>query len=320
MAQHAAPTPQEQHAQGVQSQQGMAPSEVYTGVQHKRGSRVPTLVWLLLLVVALMAGAAGGVWYGYYQLKEPVSFGTLGGLTTITEAQLDEPVATYTVGEETFEVSARQALLQQSSLENAKVGEGSYVMPSTESVISAARTAILMREVESRGITVTDEELDAYVSETFGGTDYAALATEYRMDEETLKTRMRESAALAKLRAQVVEASESSEPQPPAAPADGNRATESADYAAYIIALAGDEWNAKTGAWVNYDGPYASALRELDVRADAASYEAADVAFNIAYQRWAESAQEGDTPAQQWTNYVNGLLSQANLAVSSLVS
>ena len=301
---------------------GMAPSEVYTGVQRSHGSRVPTLVWLLLLVVALLAGAAGGVWYGYYQLQMPVSFGALEGQTTLTEEQLDEPVATYSIGDETFEVTAREAILQQSSLENAKVGEGVYAMPSTESVISAARTAILGREIESRGITVSDEELDAYVGETFGTTDYAALATEYRMDEETVRARLRESAAMAKLREQVIQASETTEPAPPAAPADGNRVTASADYAAYIIALAGEEWSAEKGSWVNYDGPYAQALREYDVTADAATYEAAEVAYNLAYQSWAASdaGAASASEAQQWTDYVNGLLSKAHLAVGSLAS
>lgn len=306
---------------GAAEGQGMAPAEVYTGeYQRKRGSRIPTLVWLLLLVAMAVGGAGAGYYYATTHPENGPSFGTLGGKTTIDENELDEVVATYTMGGVVHEITAREAILQESSLELARVGESAYLMPSTESVVSAARTAILQDEVDRRGITVSDEELDTYVKDTFGTTDYAALASEYHMDEENVRRLLRGSAGMAKLRAEVVADAETgaSEPAAPTAPENGDKATASADYATYIIALAGDEWDAENGGWVNFDGPYAAALREYDVRADSAPYAAAEVAYNLAYEQYHSTPQVSASTV--WSNYVNELLCQANLAVGSLVS
>ena len=308
----------------------MAPAEIYeddgkrlgaTG-RRNRGSRVPTLVWLLLLLGAVAGGAYGGYEYALSRGEAGPHFGSLGGQTTLTEAELDEPVASYAVDGEVFEVSAREAILQQSSLEVARVEEGVYAMPSTESAISAARSRILQAEVDRRGITVSDEELDAYVSETFGTTDYVALASEYHMDEENVRRLLRGSAGMAKLREQVLAeattVADDAEPVAPTQPEDGDSSKTSAEYADYIISLAGDEWDSAQGGWASFDGPYAAALREYDVRADSASYAAAEVAFNLAYERYHSAAKASSSPQSVWTDYVNGLLCQAELATCTL--
>jgi C_GCAxxG_C_C family probable redox protein len=96
-------------------------------------------------------------------------------------------VGTYTYDGEVYEITAREAIAQQSSLDGIRISEGTYAMPAAESVLSAARTAVLMKDVEGHGITVSDEELLAYASETFGTDDIASLANTYGMDEETAK-------------------------------------------------------------------------------------------------------------------------------------
>lgn len=293
----------------------LAPAAVYVAPQRKRGSRIPTLVWILLLAAAF----AGGAYVGRYVLveeEEVVSFGALGNKTSITEEELDSPVATYIIGEETFEVTARQALAQESSLDAARNADGSYLMPSAESVLSAVRIAVLMRDAEARGITVTDEDATAYALETFGTDDLASLAAAYTMDQETLLARLRESATMAKLRIEVV-GEPPQEPQPPAEPEEGKEEEATADYASYIIALAGDEWDAEHGIWREEGGSYATALKDYDVRADAATYDAAQTAYNVAYQIHSSELTAAST---KWTEYVNGQLSQVNLALSSVVS
>ena len=309
---------------GAEDAQGLAPAEVYTGgYQRKRGSRVPTLVWLLLLA-AVAAGCAYGGYYYATNLSGSEGgsrFGALVGRTTLTEAELDEAVGSYTVDGVVHEISAREALLQETSLELACVGEGLYAMPSTESVVSAARTALLQAEVDRRGITVSDEELDAYVQETFGTTEYATLASEYHMDEENVRRLLRGSAGMAKLRDEVVAELATGDPEPvaPVAPENGDASTTSAEYANYIIALAGDEWDSEKGSWADGDGPYAAALREYDVRADSAPYAAAEVAYNLAYEQYHSATETRVTASAAWTDFVNGLLSQAEFAVGSLV-
>lgn len=303
--------------------QGLAPAEVYVGgVQQRRGSRISTPVWLLLLVAVAAVCGFGGYYYATTHPVDGPTFGSLGGRMTLDEDELDKGVGSYTMGGSVHEITAREAILQQSSLELARVGEGEYAMPSVESVVSAARTAILQAEVDRRGITVSDEELDTYVNDTFGTTDYATLASEYHMDEENVRRLLRGSAGMAKLREEVVAevATGGAEPTAPVAPENGDSATTSADYATYIIGLAGDEWDAEKGGWVSFEGPYAAALREYDVRSDSAPYAAAEVAYNLAYEQYHSVAGASVSPSAAWTDFVNGLLCQANIAVGSLVS
>ena len=233
------------------SASNMPAASAYPQRPAMRGSRVPTAVWLVLLLCALIAG----LFVGHFVFREKVNFGKLNGQTVITEKQLDDAVATYVYEGETYEVTARDAIAQASSLDSVTAGDGKYLAPSAESVLSAARTAILMREVDARGITVSDEELIAYATSTFGTDDIASLA--------------------------------------------------------------GAEWDSANGIWVSYDGPYATALQNYDVRSDAASYEAAQTAYNVAYQQYSEGAV---SEAQQWTSFVNERLCKAKLAMSSLAS
>ncbi len=275
--------------------------------------RIPTPVWVLLVALALVGGYVA---HDYVDLRQVVGFGPLEGAVSLTAGQLDRPVATYTLGDETYEVTARDAILQGSSLEGAQNDDGSYVMPSAEDALSAARTAILMREVEERGITVSDEEFAAYVEATFGTADVASLAETYGMDEQTVRERLGESAAIAALREQVVTAEPADALEEPAAPQDDNADETNADYAAYIIELAGDEWDSEANGWAREDGAFATALKDFDVRNDAASYDAARAAYYVAVEQRGELA---DAAEREWSAYVNDLLSEAQMTLSSLV-
>lgn len=275
--------------------------------------RIPTPVWVLLVALALVGGYVA---HDYVDLRQVVGFGPLEGAVSLTAGQLDRPVATYTLGDETYEVTARDAILQGSSLEGAQNDDGSYVMPSAEDALSAARTAILMREVEERGITVSDEEFAAYVEATFGTADVASLAETYGMDEQTVRERLGESAAIAALREQVVTAEPADALEEPAAPQDDNADETNADYAAYIIELAGDEWDSEANGWAREDGAFATALKDFDVRNDAASYDAARAAYYVAVEQRGELA---DAAEREWSTYVNDLLSEAQMTLSSLV-
>ena len=286
-------------------------------VRAGRGTR-GSVLRAMLCVLLVLAAAAGGFYAGRTLplTAEGFSVAAMGGKLSVSEAELDAPVATYTYEGETFAVTSREAIEQTSSLDAVRNSDGSYAMPSAESVLSAARMAVVAREIEARGITVSDDELAAYVSETFGTDDVAGMAATYGMDEETVRARLRESAAMAKLRAEVVGVP-ATEPQEPTAPEKGKETEAKQEYADYIIALAGDEWDAEGDVWASADGPYASALKEYDVRNAGASYEAAQVAYTVAIQLRSEGSTSVST---QWTAFVNGLLAQADLHLASLVS
>lgn len=289
----------------------LAPAEVYTPASPRRGSRVATFLWIVLV----LAAAVGGYCLGHFVLSDSLDSGALGGKTSISEDELDKVVATYRYDDEVVSITAREAIAHESSLDALRNADGGYAMPSAESVISAARTAVLMRDVEAHGITVSDEELLAYAAETFGTSDLASLAASYTMDEAAVRERVRESCAIAKLRAEVVPSSGEG-PVAPTEPEDGDVQTASADYAAYIIALAGDEWDSERGTWVSDEGPYGNALKGYNVRPDSATYEAAETAYNIAFQLHSDALTAGTT---QWSDYVNAQLCEAELALSSLV-
>lgn len=293
----------------------LAPAEVYAAPTHHRRFHVPVLVWVLLVAIAAVGGYFAGHSAKAPAVEELVGPKTLSGQTSLTEEELDDVVATYTYGNQSYSVTAREAIAHESSLDALRNADGSYAMPSAESVLSAARTAVLMREVEAQGITVSDEELLAYAEKTFGASDIASLAGAYTMDEDAVRERLRESCALAKLRESVTPDA-GSEPSAPAKPADDKKNEKTAEYAAYIIELAGDEWSTEKGGWVSNDGPFSTALREYDVRSDAASYVAAQTAYNVAYQLYSDSITAAST---QWTEYVNKLLCEAELTFSTMV-
>ena len=289
----------------------LKPATLYSAPQKKRGSRIPTLVWLLLLIAAFVGGGYLGL-----TMRSSVDFGALDNVTSLTEQQLDKPIGTYVIDGETFEITARDAIAQQSSLEAMRNEDGTYAVPSTESVLAAARTAVLMREVEARGITVTDDELVTYAQETFGTSDFAQLGTTFSMDEETLKARLRESCATAKLRSLVVSEPVAA-PEPPTPPEEGKEGELMSEYADYIINLVGDEWDSAKGDWASPDGTYAQALHDYEVKADGSTYDAATTAYNVAYQLYSANT---TSPEVQWTEYVNTLLAKAKFSVSTIVS
>ena len=287
----------------------MAPSSSNGPRHRQKKSLLPTPAWLALVVVAALGGCLLG-------RSLPAADGMLAGATTVTEEQLDDPMATYVLGGATGVVTVRDAIAQQSSLEGTKNDDGTYEMPSVESAVAAARMQVLLREVEKRGITVGEDELTAYAADAFGTDDLASLAVNFGMDDATLQDRLREGALMARLRAEVVE-EPGDVPTEPAKPSEDAWSTPTAEYAAYVIALAGDEWDADTGTWAADDGPFATALHDFDVQSDAATYDAALTAYRVAYQLKDAADKSADA---QWTAFVNDLLCEARFTVCTLGS
>ena len=90
---------------------------------------------------------------------------------------------------------------------------------------------------------------------------------------------------------------------------------ETEGYAAYIRDIAGDAWDSETDTWRDPENPYATALADYDLSDGTASHEAALQAYWVAYDAYTS---ENAGVSAQWTDYVNGLLSEASLNLSSL--
>lgn len=250
---------------------------------------------------------------------------SLAGKTAVTEAELDNPIATYTFNGKTEEISIREAILQSNPLEAMVDAEGNYKLPSAENALAVARSRILEREAENRGITVTDEDLAAYAEQMLGSSDFSAIATSYGMDEEAVIELLRSSAITSRLHDDVVGTTTGTMPAAPEYPMENpdEEMTEEAmttptkEYADYIIGLAGDEWDIDAGTWASPDGTYATALAGYEITPEGATYEAAQTAYYVAYQLYAQSASSG---TEQWSSFVNGLFANANIVISTLAS
>ena len=233
----------------------------------------------------------------------------------LTSDQLDTVVASYSYNGKSVDVTAREAIESQYSLDSVKQSDDTYPTPSADSVLSYARNHILLNEAEARGISVTDKEMEEYAESALGMSDYSQMSEQYGVTEDQAKTIVKQQTTMQKLYDDVVGTSTATMPDAPTQPEDGNEDTASKDYADYIIKLAGDEWDAEKGAWASTDGVYAQALAGQEFTADSATYGQALTAYYTAYQQYAQASSESSS---KWTEFVNGLYAKANITLYGL--
>ena len=234
---------------------------------------------------------------------------------SLTSDQLDTVVASYSYNGKSIDVTAREAIESQYSLDSVKQSDGTYPTPSADIVLSYARNHILLNEAEARGISVTDKEMKEYAEGALGMSDYSQMSQQYGVTKDQAKTIVKQQATMQKLYDKIVGTSSATMPEAPAQPEDGNEDTASKDYADYIIKLAGDEWDAKKGTWASIDGVYAQALAGQEFTADSATYGQALTAYYTAYQQYAQANSES---GGKWTEFVNGLYAKANITLYGL--
>ena len=263
-------------------------------------------------IVALVVG----ILIGKFALGGGVAGGSLGK-TSLTEAELDTVVATYTYNGTSHDVTAREVIEASTSLEAALQSDGTYMLPTADDTLAFARNQILSAECEARGITVTEEEVTEYATETLGPADFATIAANYGLTEDVAKSLIENAAAMAKLREQVVTTQLPEYPAAPTAPEDGSSDAASADYAAYIIALAGDEWDAENNTWASTDGTFYTALSAYPISNESATYEAATAAYYVAASNYSAVSQQ---VSAEWTAFVNSIFGGASIQLGSLVA
>ena len=273
-----------------------------------KGIAVP--VFVVCVVIAVVVGVLAG-----HFLLGGGSTISLSGKTALAEDQLDSTIATYTYDGKTTNVTAREVILVNSTLDNAKDDDGNYTVPTADEVISYVRNAIVSVAAEKEGITVTDDEVAEYASSTMGSDDYATIASQYGIDEDTAKSTLKASAIMVKLRNSVVTTELPATPTAPDSPADGQEDVATADYASYIINLAGDEWDSENNTWASTDGDYYAALSTYTITNDSATYAAAQAAYYVASSKYSSAYSSIST---QWLAYVNTLLANATIQIGSL--
>ena len=266
-------------------------------------------LYIAIAVIAVIVAAILGYVIG------SDAFGPKGvGSATLTEDQLDSVVATWTLDGATNKITARQAIESQYSLDTVKDENGTYPTPSADVILAYARNQVLLKEAEKRDVKIDDKELAAAAEDTLGTSDFATIASQYQVTEDQAKDIVRQQVAIQKLYKTIVKDAPTA-PAAPEEPENGDSAAVSAEYAAYIIDLAGKEWDKEAGTWASPDGTYATALAGEEFTADSASYAQAQKAYAAAYQDYAKHAADSN---QSWTEYVNTLFAKANITLYGL--
>ena len=266
-------------------------------------------LYIAIAVIAVIVAAILGYVIG------SDTFGPKGvGSATLTEDQLDSVVATWTFDGATNKITARQAIESQYSLDTVKDENGTYPTPSADVILAHARNQVLLKEAEKRDVKIDDKELAAAAEDTLGTSDFSTIASQYQVTEDQAKEIVRQQVTIQKLYKTIVKDAPTA-PAAPEEPENGDSAAVSAEYAAYIIDLAGKEWDKEAGTWASPDGTYATALAGEEFTADSASYAQAQKAYAAAYQDYAKHAADSN---QSWTEYVNTLFAKADITLYGL--
>lgn len=242
-------------------------------------------------------------------------FGSKGvSAPVFAESELDATVATWKFKGASHKISAREAIESQYSLDSVKDEDGNYPAPSADAVLSYVRNRILLEEASKQGIELSDEDLSSSAEASLGTSDFSAIADQYGVSEDQAKQIVREQGTIQKLYQSVMDDAPAM-PKAPAEPESGDENEAKAEYAAYIIDLAGKEWDAEAGTWVKLDGAYATALAGEEITPESATYAQAQKAYAVAYQQYMLESQGANA---KWTSYVNELFGEADVELFGL--
>lgn len=207
-------------------------------------------------------------------------------------------VGSYTYDGKTTMVSASEVYDMIPSGITYQEGE-SRRSPSAEQVISFVRQTIMSKIARDNGLSVSDEE----VSEAAQKDSHGAFTD----------TSLRTNLLLKKLREKVIQVptADQTAPTPPAA---GQENTATKEYADYIVSLAGDEWDATTGAWRDQNGTIASAVKDLQFSPTGATYAAASAAYHASVKK---TSAEIESAYDEWLNYQNEVMKNVSVNVYS---
>lgn len=288
------------------------PAEPEPVAEHRT---LPVPAWVAICVAALVVGVLGG-----YFLLGGAGAGSvsLDGRTTLSAGELDSTIATYTYNGQRQNVTARDVLTAGGGEVEAAVNDdGTYSVPTASEILVYAQNMIILADAEDRGITATDEEVSDYAEQMLGSADLATIAELYGIDEQAVYDTFEQSVVVSKLRDAVCETELPAQPTEPAEPEEGAEDTPTADYASYIIALLGDEWDSEAGTWARTDGDYYATLSTYEITNDAATYAAAEAAYNVAYSAYSDASTK---LTEEWTTYTGNLLSHATIQIGTLAA
>lgn len=272
---------------------------------------LPTQAWVAICVALLVVGVLAG-----HFLLGGTGTVSLNGRTALSAGELDSTIATYTVGGQTTPVTAREVLEEMAGGADLTANDdGTYDVPGASSVLSYVQNQLIIADAHDRGLSVSDDEISDFANQNLGTDDLSSVASAYGMSEDAVRSTIEQTLLMRKLQDEVCDTALPAAPTEPTAPAEGAEDTPTADYASYVIGLAGDEWDADADTWARTDGPYYAALSGYDISSAGATYEAAEAAYGVATSAYQSAyAQVSD----QWGAYTSSLLSNASIQIGTL--
>ena len=278
-----------------------------------RSSRRFAVVFGLGVLVALGVGIAVGVALpSGGATADDMQSGKEVGSYSLSDDQLGSVLAVYQYDGTRHEVTARKALLYSYGfLERGNQG-GSYVTPSASRVNACVLQEVLASEARSKGMTVSDEDMVAYLKTNLAVSDIGGAAGLLGVSADEAKAYLEEEVLVRQLRSEIF--AESGEQAAVVEPPE-----ESGDvvaYGAYVIGLLGDEWDAATSDWARQDGPFYSVMGGEEFDGERATYEQALQAYSVASAQ-AQAASIGEGSA--WGAYTEKVRSRVSVAFPRLL-
>ena len=295
-----------QQQQMAMLQKGIDDVQEQARAKSHRTAAVTALIGLAVGVLAAIILARFVFGWGTTKL-DPVA-------PTLADTELSCVVGTYTYNGESFDITAREAIEGTQALSYSLNADGTYDAPSSDMVLAYARNQVLAQIAADAGIMASADEVNAYMQQLVGTTDITQAAAYLHMDADQAQAALQQACTISKLKDSVCPASAQTL-QEPAWPADGNTELGHPEYADYIIGLLGANWDATTQSWANTDNVYYAVLKDQVFAQGSASYNAAMLAYNVAYQQAGGTASDSSAA---WTDYVNTYLDKAAIVIYTL--
>ncbi len=212
---------------------------------------------------------------------------------------------TITLEDYMAEISAVLLVSDSDSIDLPTAGELSYM----------TRVYIFADIAEEAGVVAPDDHVKAYISSNYG--DYDSIVATGLVSEDVLLSYFRKELLFARYCYQYINTYSSSVETiaAPSAPSDeSSYDTDTAEYASYIISLAGDEWDSSASEWI-YTGTVYEAL-EGDFDGQSASYYDAAAAYYACLYEAYDMADAAGFDA--WNEYVGAILGSVQLTIYGL--
>jgi hypothetical protein len=236
------------------------------------------------------------------------------------DALAGTPYVSYTVGGEVRSLTVSDAIEKTSSLSVMEKDDGTYSVPSVESVLDYIRNELILEECSNRGISPTQDDINAYMLEYVGTTDVSSISAQSGLPEDELNDQIEENCKVQLLYKQVVGDKYVAAPErAPEKPEDLAGEPANAECGRYVCKMLGDEWDAANDTWARRDGDYYAALGDgaEDIHSDSATYSQASAVYAVAYQRYQAANYEANT---LWNEFLTGLFAKSSMSIGSVVA